>query len=93
MTCCCTGIFKSGNPAERAKAIVHAVTHYDDAKEVAKASEPTPVHVADPAAAQEPEPEPTTATTTEAVAEAPAGDGGDAATGEEEEDSDDEDLL
>ena len=39
MTCCCTGIFKSGNPAERAKAIVHAVTHYDDAKEVAKASE------------------------------------------------------
>jgi pyridoxal biosynthesis lyase PdxS len=29
-----SGIFKSGNPAERAKAIVQAVTHYMDAAKV-----------------------------------------------------------
>merc|ERR1712196_211773 len=34
-----SGIFKSGDPAKRAKAIVQAVTHYDDPLVVAKASE------------------------------------------------------
>lgn len=33
-----SGIFKSGNPAQRAKAIVQAVTHYTDAKLVADVS-------------------------------------------------------
>lgn len=33
-----SGIFKSGNPVERAKAIVKATTFYDDAKVVAEAS-------------------------------------------------------
>jgi pyridoxal 5'-phosphate synthase pdxS subunit len=33
-----SGIFKSGNPARRAKAIVEAVTHYNDAKIVAEVS-------------------------------------------------------
>lgn len=31
-----SGIFKSGNPAERARAIVQAVTHYKDAKLLAQ---------------------------------------------------------
>merc|ERR1711968_434496 len=31
-----SGIFKSGDPAKRAKAIVQAVTHYDDPLVVAK---------------------------------------------------------
>ncbi len=31
-----SGIFKSGNPAERARAIVQAVTHYKDAKLLAE---------------------------------------------------------
>ncbi|KAG9301690.1 hypothetical protein G9A89_016761 [Geosiphon pyriformis] len=34
-----SGIFKSGDPVRRAKAIVHAVTHYNDPIELAKASE------------------------------------------------------
>ncbi|MCX6044787.1 MAG: pyridoxal 5'-phosphate synthase lyase subunit PdxS [Chloroflexi bacterium] len=34
-----SGIFKSGNPAKRAKAIVQAVTHYNDAKILAEVSE------------------------------------------------------
>ncbi|MBW2988788.1 pyridoxal 5'-phosphate synthase lyase subunit PdxS [Candidatus Woesearchaeota archaeon] len=34
-----SGIFKSKNPKSRAKAIVEAVAHYDDAKILAKASE------------------------------------------------------
>ena len=34
-----SGIFKSGNPAHRAKAIVQAVTHYRDPKVVAAVSE------------------------------------------------------
>ncbi|KAL1958989.1 hypothetical protein VTO42DRAFT_3230 [Malbranchea cinnamomea] len=34
-----SGIFKSGNPRERAKAIVQAVTHYKDANVLAKLSE------------------------------------------------------
>jgi len=34
-----SGVFKSGDPVKRARAIVHAVTHYDDPLEVAKASE------------------------------------------------------
>ena len=34
-----SGIFKSSNPAARAKAIVDAVAHYNDAKKLAKASE------------------------------------------------------
>lgn len=34
-----SGIFKSGNPAHRAKAIVQAVTHYTDPKVVAAVSE------------------------------------------------------
>eukprot|EP01133_Synstelium_polycarpum_P003823 gene3823-4413_t len=34
-----SGIFKSGNPAERAKAIVQAVTHFNDAKLLAQVSE------------------------------------------------------
>jgi len=34
-----SGIFKSGNPAKRANAIVQAVTHYDDAKILAEISE------------------------------------------------------
>ena len=34
-----SGIFKSGDPAARARAVVHAVTHYDDPVEIAKASE------------------------------------------------------
>jgi len=34
-----SGIYKSNNPPERAKAIVHATTHYLDPDEVAKASE------------------------------------------------------
>ncbi len=33
-----SGIFKSGNPAERARAIVQAVTHYKDAKLLAEVS-------------------------------------------------------
>ncbi len=33
-----SGIFKSGNPAERAKAIVEATTHYDDAARIAEVS-------------------------------------------------------
>lgn len=33
-----SGIFKSDNPAKRAKAIVEAVMHYDDAKVIAKVS-------------------------------------------------------
>ena len=33
-----SGVFKSGDPAERAKAIVKAVTHYEDAYAVAEAS-------------------------------------------------------
>ncbi|KAJ2722165.1 Pyridoxal 5'-phosphate synthase subunit snz1 [Coemansia sp. Benny D115] len=34
-----SGIFKSGNPAKRAKAIVKAVTHFKDAKMLAEVSE------------------------------------------------------
>lgn len=34
-----SGIFKSGNPQKRAKAIVQAVTHYNDASVLAKVSE------------------------------------------------------
>ncbi|MGC9529591.1 MAG: pyridoxal 5'-phosphate synthase lyase subunit PdxS [Candidatus Bipolaricaulaceae bacterium] len=34
-----SGIFKSGNPEKRARAIVQACTHYDDAAAVAAASE------------------------------------------------------
>lgn len=34
-----SGIFKSGDPAQRARAIVQAVTHYNDAKMLAKVSE------------------------------------------------------
>ncbi|KAJ2842481.1 Pyridoxal 5'-phosphate synthase subunit snz1 [Coemansia brasiliensis] len=34
-----SGIFKSGNPAKRAKAIVEAVTHFKDASVLAKISE------------------------------------------------------
>jgi len=34
-----SGIFKSGDPAKRAKAIVQAVTHYDDPKILAEVSE------------------------------------------------------
>jgi len=34
-----SGIFKSGNPEARAKAIVQAVTHYQDAKILAKVSQ------------------------------------------------------
>ena len=34
-----SGIFKSGDPAKRAKAIVEATTHYDDAELVSKVSE------------------------------------------------------
>lgn len=34
-----SGIFKSGNPADRAKAIVKAVTHYNDPLKIAEASE------------------------------------------------------
>ena len=34
-----SGIFKSGNPAERARAIVQAVTHFNDAATLAKISE------------------------------------------------------
>jgi pyridoxal 5'-phosphate synthase pdxS subunit len=33
-----SGIFKSGNPSQRAKAIVKAVTHYNDAKILAEVS-------------------------------------------------------
>jgi pyridoxal 5'-phosphate synthase pdxS subunit len=33
------GIFKSGNPQRRAKAIVQAVTHFNDAKKLAELSE------------------------------------------------------
>jgi pyridoxal 5'-phosphate synthase pdxS subunit len=33
-----SGIFKSGDPARRAKAIVQAVTHYNDAKLLAEVS-------------------------------------------------------
>jgi pyridoxal 5'-phosphate synthase pdxS subunit len=33
-----SGIFKSGNPAARAKAIVKAVTHYNDPKILAEVS-------------------------------------------------------
>jgi len=33
-----SGIFKSGNPAQRAKAIVEATTHYNDAKIIAEVS-------------------------------------------------------
>lgn len=31
-----SGIFKSGNPEQRAKAIVRAVTHFNDAKVLAE---------------------------------------------------------
>jgi len=31
-----TGIFKSGDPVERAKAIVHAVAHFRDGKKLAE---------------------------------------------------------
>ena len=34
-----SGIFKSGNPADRARAIVKAVTHFNDPLKVAEASE------------------------------------------------------
>jgi pyridoxal biosynthesis lyase PdxS len=34
-----SGIFKSGNPTERATAIVKAVTHFNDAKIIAEVSE------------------------------------------------------
>ncbi len=34
-----SGIFKSGNPAKRAKAIVEAVTHYNDPAVIARVSE------------------------------------------------------
>lgn len=34
-----SGIFKSGDPAKRAKAIVQAVTHYNDPKVLADVSE------------------------------------------------------
>lgn len=34
-----SGIFKSGNPAKRARAIVQAVTHYNDPKILAEVSE------------------------------------------------------
>lgn len=34
-----SGIFKSGNPAKRARAIVEAVTNYEDADRIAKLSE------------------------------------------------------
>ena len=34
-----SGVFKSGNPAQRAKAIVEATTHYTDAKLLAQVSE------------------------------------------------------
>ncbi|KAJ2794408.1 Pyridoxal 5'-phosphate synthase subunit snz1 [Coemansia furcata] len=34
-----SGIFKSGNPAKRARAIVKAVTHFRDAKLLAEVSE------------------------------------------------------
>lgn len=34
-----SGIFKSGNPAKRAEAIVKAVTNYTDAKLIAELSE------------------------------------------------------
>lgn len=34
-----SGIFKSGNPAKRARAIVEAVTHFNDAKVLAKVSQ------------------------------------------------------
>jgi pyridoxal 5'-phosphate synthase pdxS subunit len=34
-----SGIFKSGNPAKRAQAIVKAVTNYNDAKLIAELSE------------------------------------------------------
>jgi len=34
-----SGIFKSGDPARRAKAIVEAVTHFDDAAKLAIISE------------------------------------------------------
>ncbi|CAG8435315.1 5549_t:CDS:2 [Diversispora eburnea] len=34
-----SGIFKSGDPAKRARAIVQAVTHYDDPKIIAEVSE------------------------------------------------------
>ncbi len=34
-----SGIFKSGNPADRARAIVQAVTHYRDAKLLAQVGE------------------------------------------------------
>ncbi|MEL6926256.1 MAG: hypothetical protein AAFO94_19600, partial [Bacteroidota bacterium] len=33
-----SGIFKSGNPAKRAKAIVEAVTHYENAEILAQVS-------------------------------------------------------
>ena len=34
-----SGIFKSGDPAKRARAIVQAVTHYKDPKIIAEVSE------------------------------------------------------
>lgn len=34
-----SGIFKSGDPAKRARAIVQAVTHYNDPKVLAEVSE------------------------------------------------------
>lgn len=34
-----SGIFKSGDPAKRAKAIVQAVTHFNDPKVLADVSE------------------------------------------------------
>ena len=34
-----SGIFKSSDPPQRARAIVEATTHFDDAERVARASE------------------------------------------------------
>jgi pyridoxal 5'-phosphate synthase pdxS subunit len=34
-----SGIFKSGNPSERAKAIVEATTHYNDPEILARVSQ------------------------------------------------------
>jgi pyridoxal 5'-phosphate synthase pdxS subunit len=34
-----SGVFKSGNPAQRARAIVQATTHYEDADLLARVSE------------------------------------------------------
>ena len=44
-----SGIFKSGNPAERARAIVQAVTHYKDAKLLAQRAFDQALAAAEPA--------------------------------------------